>query len=153
MSSSLEDYKQFYNLSIGLYVQEFSICQEALEILINFVNFYSDIYNLGFAYGGLNGAAVDFLYGDGFWNQRYIGRNWDSKCSGPTGYLEPDFVEDNELIQEAIVAGGAIGALYFEEDESAHASLASCLTSDQRSYDYTHRGASGDNLEFNCGLN
>jgi hypothetical protein len=135
ISSSVDDYKKYYDLNIGLYVQEFSICQEALELLIHFVNFNSDTYNLGIAYGGLNGATVSSLCGDGFWNQRYIGRNWDSKCSGPTGYLEPDFVEDNEMIREAIVAGGAIGALYYEEDEGTHTSVATCLTSEQNPYD------------------
>ena len=117
-SSTIEDYQKYYELNIGLYVQEFSICQEALEVLINFVNFNSSIYKLGMAYGGLNGATVNGVHGDGLWNQRYIGRNWDSKA-GPTDYLEPA-VEDNEIIREAILAGGAIGTLY-EDDEIANA--------------------------------
>jgi len=122
-TSSIEEYKKYYGLNIGLYVQEFSIGQDALEILINFVNFYSEIYNLGMAYGGLNGATIPGMAGDGFWNQRYIGRNWDAK-SGPTDYLEPSVVEDNEMMY----AIGALGAIYEPDDTigNALAQSASC---------------------------
>lgn len=119
-SSTIEDYQKYYDLQIGLYVQEFSICQEALEVLVNFCNFTSNIYNLGMAYGGLNGATVASpLSGDGYWNQRYVGRNWDV-TAGPTDTLVLAPGEDNTLVREAIVEISGIGTLH-EEDEVSKA--------------------------------
>ncbi len=46
---------------------------EALDALACFVNKYSDIYDLGLAFGGINGTAVTNVEGDGYWNQRYMG--------------------------------------------------------------------------------
>jgi len=117
-TSTIEQYQRYYNLQIGLYVQEFSICQEALEVLINFVNFSKSVYKLGMSYGGLNGATVNGLTGDGYWNQRYVGRNWDIS-TGPTDTLTLA-PEDNFIIREAIVEMGGIGTLH-EEDEVAKA--------------------------------
>jgi hypothetical protein len=118
MTSTIEQYQRHYNLQVGVYVQEFSICQEALEVLVNFTNFSKSVYKLGMSYGGLNGATVEGLKGDGYWNQRFVGRNWDV-CTGPTDILvlAP---EDNKIIREAIVEMGGIGTLH-EDDEVAKA--------------------------------
>ncbi|KAL7471786.1 hypothetical protein ACHAXS_012099 [Conticribra weissflogii] len=70
--STIEDYQRHFNLKIGVYVQEFSVSPEALDALACFVNKYSDIYDLGLAFGGINGTAVTNVEGDGYWNQRYM---------------------------------------------------------------------------------
>ena len=57
-SSTIQEYKERFNLSIGLYVQEFIVDDEILEILIDYVNRNQQIYNLGFSWGGINGLTV-----------------------------------------------------------------------------------------------
>lgn len=51
---------------------EFSISAEALDALSVFVNKHGDLYDQGLAFGGINGAAVKNISGDGYWNQRYM---------------------------------------------------------------------------------
>ena len=117
-TSTIEDYKRHFGIHVGAYIQEFSISQEALEVLINFVNFSPAVFDLGMAYGGLNGATVPGLEGDGLWNQRYLGRNWDLD-TGPNDVLR-EAPEDNEIIHDAIIAVGYFGTLH-EEDQIANA--------------------------------
>ena len=84
-SSTIRDYKEHYNLTIGLYVQEFAIDDAATDLIVNHVNQNLDVYNLGLGWGGLNGVMVNgihpgrFTSTDGFWNQRYGSVAWD--CS------------------------------------------------------------------------
>jgi len=84
-SSTVRDYKEHYNLKIGLYVQEFAIDDAATDLIVNHVNRNLDVYNLGLGWGGLNGVMVNginpsrFTSTDGFWNQRYGSVAWD--CS------------------------------------------------------------------------
>lgn len=81
--STIQEYKEKYNLSIGLYVQEFAIDDAIIDLLVKYVNMYSDVYDLGLSWGGVNGVTVRgiqpgrFTRTDGFWNQRYIGKCWD----------------------------------------------------------------------------
>ena len=102
--STLQDYQRHLRLNIGLYVQEFSIGANELDGLVKFVNDYPSIYNLGLAWGGLNGSTVKGIDGDGFWNQRYIGRNWDEKAE-PTEHMKLLGPEDHHMWQKAIHAG------------------------------------------------
>jgi len=44
------------------------------------------------------------VQGDGFWNQRYVGRNWDI-TAGPTKQMKLLAPEDHHLVQKAILAG------------------------------------------------
>lgn len=80
--STIQMYKERFNLRIGLYCQEFAIDEAALAILSKYVNDNPDIYDLGFAWGGINGVAIGgirpgrFTATDGLWNQRYIGELW-----------------------------------------------------------------------------
>mmetsp|Transcript_25261 Transcript_25261/g.31062 ORF Transcript_25261/g.31062 Transcript_25261/m.31062 type:complete len:625 (-) Transcript_25261:590-2464(-) len=91
-STTLEHYKNHYSLNIGLYVQEFSICEEALELLTKFVNSTAqNVYNLGVAFGGLNAVTTKGLEGDGYWNQRLLGKNWDETMC-PTDVFQGCFV-------------------------------------------------------------
>merc|ERR1711862_418946 len=82
--STVRDYKEHYNLSIGLYVQEFAVDAAALDLIVNHVNRNVNVYNLGLGWGGLNGVVVNgiepgrFTLTDGFWNQRYGSKNWNS---------------------------------------------------------------------------
>jgi hypothetical protein len=81
--STIEMYKRHYQLSIGVYCQEFAIDETAVDLIANFINDNTDIYDLGFSWGGVNGVTIRgispgrFTSTDGFWNQRYIGEVWD----------------------------------------------------------------------------
>lgn len=85
--STLQQYKEKFDLSIGLYCQEFSIDEAAVNILVEHVNSNSHIYDLGLSWGGVNGLTLcsiqpgRFTSTDGFWNQRYAGKPWDSMQS------------------------------------------------------------------------
>lgn len=82
-SSTIQQYKERFNLSIGLYVQEFAIDEKSIDLLVKYVNLYHDVYNLGFSWGGVNGVTVRgiqpgrFTSTDGLWNQRYCGARWN----------------------------------------------------------------------------
>lgn len=49
---------------------------------------------------GLNGLSVGEIAGDGFWNQRFMGRNWDIS-TGPTDKLNLK-PEDYKLVRDAL---------------------------------------------------
>jgi hypothetical protein len=82
-SSTIQQYKEQFELSIGLYVQEFAIDEKSMDLLVRYVNKYHNVYDLGFSWGGVNGVTVRgiqpgrFTNTDGFWNQRYAGQRWD----------------------------------------------------------------------------
>jgi hypothetical protein len=88
-SSTIEQYKHYYNLSIGLYVQEFAIDEAAVNLLVDYVNENPLVYDLGLNWGGVNGITIRgiqpdrFTCTDGYWNQRHIGKDWDSSLSPP----------------------------------------------------------------------
>jgi len=88
-TSTIESYKKRYNLSIGLYCQEFAIDDGAINCLVKLVNDNSSVYNLGLSWGGINGITINgikpgkFTNTDGFWNQRYIATLWDYELSPP----------------------------------------------------------------------
>lgn len=82
--STIQAYKGKFNLSIGLYCQEFAVDEAAIKHIIQFVNKNSHVYDLGLSWGGLNGITVAniqpgrFTSTDGLWNQRYAGRRWQT---------------------------------------------------------------------------
>merc|ERR1712127_329758 len=55
---TLADYKKHYGFSMGLYLQEFSIDEAAARLLIDLVNENPHVYDLGLAWGGINGMTV-----------------------------------------------------------------------------------------------
>ncbi len=57
--STIKQYKDHYNLSIGLYLQEFCVDDEILNLLIEYVNRNEHIYDLGISWGGVNGLTVN----------------------------------------------------------------------------------------------
>ena len=89
------------------------ISPEALDALSAFVNMHGNIYDQGLAFGGVNGTAVKDIHGDGYWNQRYMGRSWDfeARPSKEMTQLKP---EDHHFVQKAIQAGawGQVGRMY-----------------------------------------
>lgn len=107
--STLEDYQRHFNLKIGVYVQEFSISPEALDALSIFINKHGDIYNQGLAFGGVNGAAVKDVHGDGYWNQRYMGRSWDFEAR-PSKEMTPLKPKDHHFLEAG--AWGQLGTIY-----------------------------------------
>lgn len=54
----LKGFKQYYNLHIFGYVQEFDIDESAVKLLIDLVNLRTDIFDLGFAFGNVNNNKV-----------------------------------------------------------------------------------------------
>ena len=87
--STIEDYKKRYHLSIGMYLQEFAIDEAAVNLLVQLVNDHPEIYDLGLAWGGVNGVTLQgiqpgrFTDTSGFWNQRHMGAHWDSTRGPP----------------------------------------------------------------------
>lgn len=85
--SSIQMYKEHYQLSIGMYCQEFAVDEAAVHLMARLVNEHPEIYDLGFSWGGVNGITVQgiapgrFTSTDGFWNQRHIGARWDYNLS------------------------------------------------------------------------
>eukprot|EP00980_Cylindrotheca_fusiformis_P006667 scaffold1391_cov123-Cylindrotheca_fusiformis.AAC.5 len=81
--STIQMYKEQFKLRIGLYCQEFAIDEAAVTILARYANSHPDLYELGFAWGGINGVTIKgicpgrFTATDGLWNQRYIGELWN----------------------------------------------------------------------------
>ncbi|KAL3905464.1 MAG: hypothetical protein SGILL_009668, partial [Bacillariaceae sp.] len=81
---SLHDYKRTFQFSMGIYVQEFSIDEAAARLLVEHTNDNLDVYDLGFAWGGVNGMTVTgikpgrFTSTDGLWNQRHLAKLWSS---------------------------------------------------------------------------
>ena len=80
--STIQQYKEYYHLSIGLYVQEFAIDEVAISLIVKYVNRNLHVYDLGLSWGGINGLTVKgiqpgrFTATDGLWNQRYGGMPW-----------------------------------------------------------------------------
>ena len=56
--STIEDYKNHFQLSIGLYVQEFAIDDAAISLIVKYVNANPHVYDLGLSWGGINGLTV-----------------------------------------------------------------------------------------------
>jgi len=87
MGVTLADYKRRYKFSVGFYVQEFCIDETAATLLIELVNNNPALYDLGLAWGGVNGMTVQgiqpgrFTATDGFWNQRRLGLNWRERLN------------------------------------------------------------------------
>lgn len=99
--STIQDYQKQYHLKIGLYVQEFSICAEALNLIVGLINKYPRVYNLGLSWGGFNGSTLLNVNGDGYWNQRLMGRNWDID-TGPTDKLTMR-PEDHKIVRDVFL--------------------------------------------------
>ncbi|KAL7549887.1 hypothetical protein ACHAWF_016373, partial [Thalassiosira exigua] len=82
--STIQQYKEYYQLSIGLYVQEFAVDECAISLIVKYVNSNLHVYDLGLSWGGINGLTVKgiqpgrFTATDGLWNQRYGGMPWRS---------------------------------------------------------------------------
>lgn len=87
--STVQQYKEYLNLSIGMYVQEFAIDDRSIDLIASYVNRYPHVYNLGLSWGGVNGVTVRGIQPgrltntDGFWNQRYGGERWDPALDVP----------------------------------------------------------------------
>jgi len=98
-NSTVQDYMEHYHLRMGIYAQEFAIDEEALELLIRYVNSHPTVFTMGMAWGGLNGVTVRgiqpgmFRKTDGYWAQRYLGRSWERKVY-PTDCVDFDNVEE-----------------------------------------------------------
>ena len=110
--ATIETYKKKFDLSIGVYVQEYAISPEAIEKLARFINGNSALYNLGLAWGGVNGRAASGVKGDGFWKQRFMGTPWDRDLM-PTYNMEPQSYLDCDYWQKMLFSGrcGQLGTV------------------------------------------
>lgn len=111
--ASIEDYKTKFSLNIGCYVQEFSVSPHTMDCLVGFFNLYSATYNLGLAYGGVNGRVVSGgIDGDGFARQRFMGTQWDPDAK-PLYNMQPLAPWHNKSIQKTLLAGswGPLGTV------------------------------------------
>mmetsp|Transcript_26181 Transcript_26181/g.62210 ORF Transcript_26181/g.62210 Transcript_26181/m.62210 type:complete len:1015 (+) Transcript_26181:173-3217(+) len=84
--STIQEYKEHHQLSLGLYVQEFAIDEVAISLLVRYVNTLGrEVFDLGLSWGGINGLTVKgiqpgrFTATEGFWIQRYTGMPWIRK--------------------------------------------------------------------------
>ena len=99
-NSTIRDYQEYYDLTIGLYVQEFAIDEAATDLIVNHVNRNLDVYKLGLGWGGLNGVIVNgihpgrFTNTDGFWNQRYGSVAWNCSLFPCSNDAEQSIVGD-----------------------------------------------------------
>jgi len=101
--STLHDYQKHFNLRIGVYVQEFSVGPDEIDAIAKLINENPSIYNLGLAWGGINGKAIGGVTGDGYWNQRFMGRKWDFNAA-PTDSMQLLNPEDHRMVQKAFQA-------------------------------------------------
>jgi hypothetical protein len=111
--ASIADYKTRFNLNIGCYIQEFSVSAHTVECFVDFFNENASIYNLGLAYGGINGQAVGGgLHGDGFGKQRFMGTPWDFQAK-PELVMQPLAPWHDPFIQRTMLAGfwGPLGTV------------------------------------------
>lgn len=114
----IQDYQKHFNLNIGLYLHEFDIGVEEIDVMSKFVNRHSDIYRLGLAWGGLNGYTLRGLKGDGLWSQRYVGRAWDFKAK-PQAQMTLLAPEDHHLVQRiAFPCGNVATTNHMDEDDT-----------------------------------
>ena len=101
--STIQHYKEHYQLSIGLYVQEFAIDEVAISLIVKYANHNQHVYDLGLSWGGVNGLTVKgiqpgrFTATDGLWNQRYGGMPWQTK-------LQPGVTPNRENLSSAFPA-------------------------------------------------
>jgi hypothetical protein len=75
--STIQQYKDFYQLSIGVYVQEFAIDEVAISLIVKYVNSNSHVYDLGLSWGGINGLTVK-----GIQPGRFTATDGKLKCVG-----------------------------------------------------------------------
>ena len=111
--ASIEDYKKRYRLNIGCFFQEFSVSPHTIDCLVDFFNRHSSLYNLGLAYGGINGKVVSGgLSGDGFAKQRFMGRQWDTEAK-PQYAMQPIAPWHHQLVPKTVLAGslGPLGTV------------------------------------------
>jgi len=88
LSSTIEQlkgFKDFYNLHIFGYIQEFDIDERAATMLINLVNARPDIFDSGFAWGNVNNKKIAgeidpalFDATTGMSTQILVGSFWDN---------------------------------------------------------------------------
>lgn len=111
--ASIEDYKKRFQLNIGCYIQEFTVSPHTVDCLVAFFNLHSATYNLGLAYGGINGKVVSGgLDGDGFGRQRFMGTQWDTDAK-PLYNMQPLAPWHDQRIQKSLLAGswGPLGTI------------------------------------------
>lgn len=111
--ASIEDYKKRFQLNIGCYIQEFTVSPHTVDCLVAFFNLHSATYNLGLAYGGINGKVVSGgLDGDGFGRQRFMGTQWDTDAK-PLYNMQPLASWHDQRIQKSFLAGswGPLGTV------------------------------------------
>ena len=128
--STIQDYRNHFDLSIGLYCQEFAIDDAAIDFIVNHVNNNSHVYSLGLSWGGVNGVTVRgiqpdrFTNTDGFWNQRYAGASWDPSLRPSSSITDRGFTADGLRADPVRAVGVAVGLESFVQEQNPISSLA-----------------------------
>ena len=128
--STIQDYRDHFDLSIGLYCQEFAIDDAAIDFIVNHVNNNSHVYNLGLSWGGVNGVTVRgiqpdrFTNTDGFWNQRYAGASWDPSLRPSSSITDSSSTGEGRGADPVRAVGVAVGLQSFAQEQNPISSLA-----------------------------
>lgn len=128
--STIQDYRDHFGLSIGLYCQEFAIDDAAIDFIVNHVNNNGHVYNLGLSWGGVNGVTVRgiqpdrFTNTDGFWNQRYAGASWDPSLRPSSSITDGNSTGEGRRGDPVRAVGVAVGLQSFAQEQNPISSLA-----------------------------
>ena len=128
--STIQDYRDHFDLSIGLYCQEFAIDDAAIDFIVDHVNKNSHVYNLGLSWGGVNGVTVRgiqpdrFTNTDGFWNQRYGGASWDPSLRPSSFITDHGSTGEGRRADPVRAVGIAVGLESFAQEQNPISSLA-----------------------------
>jgi Domain of unknown function (DUF4157) len=88
--NQLRIYKHHYGFHLGVYVQENDIDDRAATLITDLTNRDTDIFDLGFAWGGLSGETAHDIEPSlthatvGTYNQSWLGEHWDTSKKGPS---------------------------------------------------------------------
>ena len=128
--STIQDYRDHFDLSIGLYCQEFAVDDAAIDFIVDHVNKNSHVYNLGLSWGGVNGVTVRgiqpdrFTNTDGFWNQRYGGASWDPSLRPSSSITDHGSTGEGRRADPIRAVGIAVGLESFAQEQNPISSLA-----------------------------
>lgn len=97
ITDALQRYKQRHDFKIGLYVQEPDIDFNAIKIIIECCKMHSELFDLGLAWGGVQGRAAGDICATfsspavGKSTQKYAGKSWSRRKSAADVSREVSF--------------------------------------------------------------
>jgi hypothetical protein len=102
----LERVRKRRNLRVGIYVQEYGIDAEAVDVLVKLVNSKPDLFEIGFAWGGPAGKWYsEITKADGTATQAIFGHNRDN-------YFAPLTRAKDKVVEYAKAGGDKVKEIY-----------------------------------------